>query len=227
MNDPDYLALNQQVSAWPGWMWEVFGEVLIEVGINIVQRQLGLTIGDDVKDAIRDCGSLDLIGCIGNTVDVLRRFFPALRFIDLTLGLIENTTKTTKVWTAIEKLETFGQSFTEKFINVLKSRGSILDKIKWSDRPHFGASLIDGDQESFLTSLITGLGGIFNFTTNTYGRFWHTDISNPLYPYLNYVHAYYNANTLQGYPNCPPATTLTIEIVPRTGGTFKLRFCDP
>jgi hypothetical protein len=22
MNDPDYLALNQQVSAWPGWMWE-------------------------------------------------------------------------------------------------------------------------------------------------------------------------------------------------------------
>jgi hypothetical protein len=135
MNDQDYLELNQQAATWPGWIWEIFGEVLVEVGINIVQKQLGLTIGDDVKDAIRSCGSGDMLECLGNTVDVLRRFFPALKFIDLALDLAENTGKATKVWQALNKLQNFGEDFVGKVITLVKNKtgGNLLDSFKWKN----------------------------------------------------------------------------------------------
>lgn len=135
MSDQDYFELNQLAASWPVWIWEIFGEVLVEVGINIVQKQLGLTIGDDVKDAIRSCGSGDILACLGNTVDVLRRFFPALKFIDLTLDLAENTGKATKVWQALNKLQNFGEEFVGKVITLVKNKtgGNLLDSFKWKN----------------------------------------------------------------------------------------------
>ncbi len=98
MTDPEYALLNEAAATWPGWFWDIAADVLVEIGIKIAEKQLGLTIREDVKDAIRDYGGGDLLGSIGNTIDVLRRFFPALKLIYLTLDGIEFGEKANKVW---------------------------------------------------------------------------------------------------------------------------------
>jgi hypothetical protein len=126
--DPEYAALTTSMAGWPGWAWEVFAEVMVEVGARIVKKQLGLTIGDDAKDAIKTCAGGEVLECIGNVIEVLRRFFPALKLIDLGLDSIEFGGKAKDVWKGIDKVINLGQANFERAWAILKKMSvSFLD----------------------------------------------------------------------------------------------------
>jgi hypothetical protein len=151
--DPEYAALTTSMASWPGWAWEIFAEVMVEVGARIVKKQLGLDIGDDVKDAIKTCAGGEVLECIGNVIDVLRRFFPALKFIDLGLDTIEFGGKAKDVWKAIDKITDFGEDFSLKVTSLIKSKtGGLLDSVKYKNQ-NTGIELTGiGDPNSFWNS---------------------------------------------------------------------------
>lgn len=78
-------------------------------------------------------------------MDILRRKFPVLAPINLTLDGIELTGKATKAWRAIVKMEEFGSEVIEKLLFVISNRaGGVLGKLKWKNNS-VGAELSDID----------------------------------------------------------------------------------
>mgnify|MGYP001384037562 CR=1 FL=1 len=134
MTDPEFVQLNEAAAAWPVWMWDIALDILVEVGAGIAKKQLGITIGEDVKDAIRNCGGGDILGCVGNVVDVLRIFFPGLRLVDLSLDAIEFGEKANRVWKAVDRLQNFGDEFVSKVVVLVKNKtDNLLDSFRWKN----------------------------------------------------------------------------------------------
>ena len=134
--NPDYRSLNIITGTWPDWMWDIAGDVLVEMAQAILKKNLpGVNLPGNVIAAIKSCGTGDLLSCIGNTIDVLKEFFPALRAIDLAIDTAENVVKATKVWKALEKLQGFGEEFVSKVIGLISAKGgNLLDSINWENQ---------------------------------------------------------------------------------------------
>ncbi|MCC6458937.1 MAG: hypothetical protein IT260_00610 [Saprospiraceae bacterium] len=220
IEDPEYAELNEAASLWPPWFWEIGSDILIEIAEKVVKKQLGITIGEDVKNAIRDCGSFDILGCLGNTFDVMRRFFPALKFVDLTFDAIEFGGKAKNVWKAIEKVQAFGEDVGSKFWTVLKTRcGNWLENFKWVNNAT-GASLKNsGSPLSFWDDLENSLKQIPGVKILTPGELAQYELAGVQlnHPYGHKITLKYGGNTN------PNGYTLVFKLQPG-GGEFKIRF---
>ena len=127
--NPDYFSLNSAIGVWPGWMWDIAGDVLVEIAQAILKKNLpGVNLPGNVIAAIKSCGTGDLLSCIGNTIDVLKEFFPGLRAIDLAIDTAENVVKATKLWKAFEKVQHLGEAAVTQAWDILKKMSfSMLD----------------------------------------------------------------------------------------------------
>jgi hypothetical protein len=114
MADPSFRELEAEMANWPGWVWEIATEILVEIGARIVKKQLGLTIGDDVKALISSCGSGDYLTCFTKTVDVLRNAFPTLKILDTSIDFIENSFVAKRYFDALTWIQGLGEQAVKR-----------------------------------------------------------------------------------------------------------------
>jgi hypothetical protein len=136
MADPDY---RQMVRAWPGlpsWATDIIKDLLVEVGAKIVKKQLGLDLPQNVIDAITSCTTGDYLGCLNNTVDVLKVAFPGLKIVGLTLDGIDFGYKIGKLYNKIDNVVTkLGDQAAEKVWAAISKKIKLLDDLNIDDWP--------------------------------------------------------------------------------------------
>jgi hypothetical protein len=186
---PDFESLEDEMAVWPTWMWDIAGEVLVEVAGKMVKKHLGITMGEDVKEAIKSCGSGDALMCVANVVDVLRKFFPALKAIDLVLDITENSVAAKRIFTALESLQGIGEQALKRAYGIFaKLPVSILDVAN----PYLYLKYIDDIK-------IPNLGGSFA-TKNNYSPKFKSQFPE-LGGKIGPVHHAVPQDVLTRYPN--------------------------
>ena len=186
------------------------------MAIELIKRNVpGVSDYNNVIDAIGDIGQGDMLGFLGEVLDIVKRKFPALVPINLTLDGIELGGKAAKVWRAIAKMEVFGNEVIEKTLEVVKNQaGGLLGKFKWKNN-QVGAEIIDvADPIDFWDELV-----------NLFPNKQPIDLSNSPPGYLEGFTVVPNVEVRIKFGGNTNPNGYTIEFkIGTTGQEFKIRF---
>lgn len=167
IENADFRALaDGEFAEIPGFLWPFIQEVAVEVAIELIKRNVpGVSDYSNVIDAINNVRQGDILGFLGETLDIVKRKFPALAALNLTLDGIELTGKASRAWRAVAQMEHFGSEFVEKLLTVVKNQsGSVLGKLNWRGS-NIGMTLADvKNPQSFFNELL----GLFPDVTGPY-----------------------------------------------------------
>ncbi|WP_157974554.1 hypothetical protein [Lewinella sp. IMCC34183] len=214
IENADFRALaDGEFAEIPGFLWPFIQEVAVEVAIELIKRNVpGVSDYSNVIDAINNVRQGDILGFLGETLNIVKRKFPALAALDLTVDGIELTGKASRAWRAVVEMKHFGSEFVEKLLTVVKNQsGSILGKLTWRGG-NYGMTLADvKNPQSFFNELL----GLFPDVTGPY--FNPTEPLEQIYKVANdaiQIKFYSVANTTGG-----PTISFKIKRIER-----KIRF---
>jgi hypothetical protein len=166
MIDDDYYQLNAEFAAVPGFMWPFFREIAVEFAIEVLKKNLpGVSDYQNVVDAIKALNQGDMLGLVGEILDILKKKFPAVAAWDLVWDGYDMGKQAKKAFEAVKKLEKFGSSVIEKLLGVVKNHaGKLIGKFKW--KSGVGIEMSDiASPEGFFDDFQDALGSIFSDLT--------------------------------------------------------------
>ncbi len=125
----DLSNLNEEFSTAPVWLWPILQEIGAEMIIRIIEKQLKLTLADDIKDLIRAIGQQDLASFVKEAINIVAQFHPTVRLLD---AIWDTTTLAKKAYSVIGKIKgmatSLGNETLVKIWNAMNARGrSVLD----------------------------------------------------------------------------------------------------
>lgn len=197
--------------AMPSWMWPFLREIGMDIAVELVKKYGPAGIVNDVLDAVNDLQQGDILGFMGEVIDIVRRKVPALAAVSIALDGIDLGSKATKAWRALAKMEKYGDAVVEKTLSTIRDHvGDILGKFKWKNK-NIGAELFDvANPQNFVDDLLAKFPSFEGPTFN-----------NPLFP----LEATYTIGNLKliFYPvsNSTGGPTLTFKL---GSNQFKIRF---
>ncbi len=158
----DIASLNTEFATAPSWLWPIVREIGAEMIISIIEKQLKLNLGDDVKDLIRSIGQQDLIGFVKEAIDIVATFHPGVRTID---AIWETTKLGKKAISLIRKFKgmasSLGNEAMEKIwnaMNAMNANGkSVLENLDVTDWPK-GIKFNNTSINEFWDNLVNSFG---------------------------------------------------------------------
>ena len=142
-------------AAFPSFLWPFIRDIGIEVAIELIKKYAP---GSEIEDAIEAIGNLgqgDVLGFFAEVIDILKKRFPAIAAINLTVDGVVLGSKAGKAWKAIARMRDFPNSVIEKFLQTIKSQtGGVLGRLSF--KKGTGAILNDvADPIEFWDELIS------------------------------------------------------------------------
>lgn len=117
------------------WWLPFVTEIAKEAVLELIRRRVnGSIVGlpQDIIQAIDAISQGDILGVLGEALDIAKRAFPALQGVDTFFDGVELIGDGTRAWRAISKLRTFGDEVIENVLTVVRNRtGGLLGKFKW------------------------------------------------------------------------------------------------
>lgn len=135
-NDVDFKVLaDSEFETIPPIVWFLIREIGAEVAIELIKRNVpGVSDYSNVIDAINNVRQGDLLGFLGEVLDIVKRKFPVLAPLNLALDSIELGGKAGRAIRAVKRLERFGETAITKLLEVVGDRaGSLLGKIVYTN----------------------------------------------------------------------------------------------
>ena len=132
-NDPEFAELSAEFAAIPSFIWPFIREVAVEFAIELIKKHIpGVSDYNNVINAINNLQQGDMLGFLGEVLDIVKKKFPALAAIDLAIDGYNLTGVAAKAWKAYTKMEQFGGDVIERFTQVLVTHANgILGKFNW------------------------------------------------------------------------------------------------
>lgn len=135
--DTEFQEFEEEFEEAPSWWFPFVKEIAKEAILEILKRRVDGTLAglpSNVIEAIDAISSGDIIGVLSESLDIAKRFFPALQGVDTVLDGIELYGEGTRAWRAISKLRNFGDELIRNTLDVVKSRtGGLLGKFRWAN----------------------------------------------------------------------------------------------
>ncbi|MFN3794094.1 MAG: hypothetical protein ACK4RX_05465 [Chitinophagaceae bacterium] len=217
MSDSDYLemvdAYSASMSFGHPWMVELFKELATEIGLKVIKKYIpGYGDWQSIKDAIDNAGHGDLLGALGEVLNIVKKKVPWLAAVDAVIDVFDFEKLAKKAWKAFDKIKDLPTPAFNGLLKTIKDKcGDILGKIEHDNNIQGLIKYNPNDAENFFRDIANNVG-VGVSSTSTPGVFYF-DIGNP----PNNIRFNY-------YPVSRSGQEPSIEIIFPSGYTYKFRF---
>jgi len=134
--DTEFAEFKEEYEELPMWWWPFVKEIAKEAILELLKRRVSGSIAglpQDLIQAIDAISSGDILGALGEALDIAKRFFPVLQGVDAFFDGVELIGDGSRAWRAISKLRQFGDDVIQNVLTVVRNRaGGLLGKFKWA-----------------------------------------------------------------------------------------------
>jgi hypothetical protein len=134
-HEPEFVEFELEYEEAPVWWGPYVKEIAKEAILELLRRRVNGSIAglpQDLIDAIDAISSGDVLGFLGEALDIAKLAFPALQGIDTFFDGVELIGNGTRAWRAIAKLKDFGEEVIQHVLTVVRTRtGGLLGKFQW------------------------------------------------------------------------------------------------